>query len=89
MRKMGGGFGMLMLVIVLAIVLLLAARNWQAVAPTAAQVADPGNAATVEDHGQTEAGEAIRSGRLPDLNEMRQSTAAHSDRVQTALEEIE
>lgn len=89
MRKFGGGFGLLMLVIVVAVVLLLAARNWRAVAPTASQIARPGNAREVDDRGQAEAGEAIRSGQLPNLDEMRQSTDAHADRVRSALDEIE
>jgi len=89
MRKFGGGFGLLMLIVVVAIVLLLAARNWQAVAPTAAQVQSPGNARQVDDRGQVEAGEAIRSGQLPNLDEMRERTDAHADRIQNALDEIE
>lgn len=88
MRK-GGGFGMVMLVIVLAVVLVLVAKHWKAVAPTAIQVTNPDAPVVVDDHGQTEAGEAIRSGQLPDLNDMRQQTSAHADRLQDALEEIE
>ena len=92
MRKLGGlgGFGMIMLVVVLAIVLLVAARQWQALAPTAIQVTtDPDEAYAVDDHGDPEAGQAIRSGQLPDLNEMRQNTSAHADRLEEALEDIE
>lgn len=92
MRKISGlgGFGMIMLVVVLAIVLLLVARQWQALAPTAIQVTtDPDEAYAVDDHGDPEAGEAIRSGQLPDLGEMRQSTSEHADRLEDALKEIE
>jgi hypothetical protein len=88
MRK-GGGFGMLMLVVVLAIVLLLVARHWKAVAPTAVQVHEYPSAAPVDAHGEDEAGAALQSGTLPDLNDMRQATDAHAQQVQDALEEIE
>ena len=90
MRK-GGGFGLLMLVIVLLVVMLLVAKNWQAVGPTAVQINDPelGVKVTVDDHGQTEAGEALRSGQLPDLNEMRQSTDEHAKQVQETMQQID
>ena len=80
---------MVMLVVVLAVVLLLVARNWRSVAPTAMQISDPELGATVDDHGQAEAGAAVRSGQLPGLNDMRQQTDAHSQDVQEALEAIE
>ncbi len=41
MAKKPSGFGFVMLVVVLAVVLLLAARQWRSVAPTALQVSDP------------------------------------------------
>jgi hypothetical protein len=90
MRK-GGGFGMIMLVIVLLVVMLLVAKNWQAVAPTAVQVSTPAGdlPVVVDDRGQTEAGAAVRSGQLPDLNDMRQSTNQHAQQVQDALTEID
>jgi hypothetical protein len=78
-----------MLVIVMAIVLLLVARNWRSVAPTAMQVNEPDRSATVDDHGETGAGEAIRSGRLPDLNDMRQQTRTHAQQLQENLEATE
>jgi hypothetical protein len=53
------------------------------------QVTDPELAAGVDDRGQTEAGEAVRSGELPDLNDMRQQTDAHAQQVQEALEATE
>ena len=79
----------MVLIVALAIVLLLVAKNWRSVAPHAIQVTDPDLGATVDDHGQTEAGEAVRSGQLPDMNEMRQQTDAHAQQVQEALEAIE
>jgi len=63
---------------VLAVVLLLVARNWNQVGP---------EALAVDAHGQPEAAEAIRSGDLPGLNEMRQRTDAHADEVEAVLEQ--
>jgi hypothetical protein len=65
------------------------AKNWRAVAPTAMQVADPELQRGVDDHGQAEAGQALRSGELPGLNDVRLSTDAHADRLQEALEATE
>ena len=89
MRKHGGGFGIVILLVVLAVVMLLVARNWKSVAPTAIQVTNPSSPVQVDDHGQPEAGEAIRSGQLPNLNDMRQATSQHASEVQDALQEIE
>lgn len=87
MRK-GGGFGLVVLVIVMAVVLLLVARSWKSVAPTATQLPD-GPSAPLETNGEDQAGEALSSGNLPDLNEMRSETDAHAERLQQALSEIE
>jgi len=43
----------------------------------------------VDDHGDSGAGAAVRSGNLPDLQEMREETRAHSEELQEALETIE
>jgi len=80
MARQGGGFGIVMLVVVVAVVLLLAARQWESVAPTALEVANP-NAEGPE--------EALREGKLPGLNDMRQTTDAHAQAVQDAMAEIE
>ena len=88
MRK-GGGFGLVVLVIVMAVVLLLVAKSWKSVAPTATQLDPEGPAAPLETHGEDEAGEALQSGNLPDLNEMRSETDAHAERLEQALSEIE
>lgn len=90
MAKKGvSGIGFVMLLVVLVIVMLLVAKSWKSVAPTAMQIDDPYLPLTVDDHGETGAGEALRSGRLPDLNDMRQQTGAHAQQVQEALEAIE
>ena len=75
MKRSLGGFGLVMLVIVVAIVLILAARQWQAVAPVAAEI--PASA------GDT--GESSDDDGRPGLREMRANTSEHSDRVQDAL----
>ena len=89
MARKGSGIGFVVLIVALAIVLLLVAKNWRSVAPHAMQVTDPDLAATVDDRGQTEAGEAVRSGELPDMNDMRRQTDAHAEQVQEALEATE
>ena len=88
MRK-GGGLGLVALVVVLAVVLLLAARQWRAVAPTAMQLDQNNQPVAVKDHGETGAGEALRSGKLPDLNDMRAGTGAHADQLEEALAETD
>jgi hypothetical protein len=83
----GGGLGFVMAIVVLVIVLLLASRAWNAVMPTAAQAltpGGPGGVRQVDDHGQTGAGDAVRSGKLPDLKQMGQSTDQHIHQIQDA-----
>ena len=71
----------------MAIVLLLVARQWRSVAPVAQQVS--GAPAPLDDRGETGAGEAVRSGELPDLKEMQAETSAHADQLEQALEQTE
>lgn len=78
---------MVILLVVLAVVLLLAARSWKAVTPTLAQLPGTGGAGAVSDHGQTDAADALRETGLPDLNQMQQATAEYSDLVQETLKE--
>jgi len=81
---------MIILVVVLAVVLLLVARQWKAIAPTAMQINDQGVVTVVpETHGEDVAGEALQQGGLPNLNGMRQATGNHSKAVQDAFAEIE
>jgi len=88
MRK-GGGFGMVLLVVVMAIVLVLVAKQWKAVAPTAMQLDDGTPMVVPETHGEDGAGQALQRGGLPDLNQMRQATGQHAQQVQETLEEVE
>jgi len=86
MASRGKGFGFVMLIVVVAIVLYIASHAWQKVAPTALDVSDPGRI-SAPDRGQSEAAEAL--GSLPNLGEMQQETQGHVDRLEEALAEIE
>lgn len=81
MKKMGGGLGFVILIVALVIVLLLSGRAWNAILPVAKQALRPGAAGAVPDHGQSGAGEAIRSGSLPDLKRMNQNTDQHIQQI--------
>ena len=89
MAKLRGGigFGFVMLLVTLAIVLFLVARSWESMAPTATQLDEP--EALLEKHGQTQPQGVRNVGELPNLDEMRQATDAHAQEVQDALAEIE
>jgi len=89
-KSAGSVIGLVTLIVAMAVVMLLVARQWSAVAPTALQVAGTdGPPVIVETHGEDAAGEAVRSGTLPDLDDMQQATDAHADAVQDALEQID
>jgi len=81
--KKSGSWGLVMLVVVMAVVLLLVAQSWKKVAPQAIDVSRPASVAS--DHGDAAAGAAVRSGELPGLEELRQGTDAHAADVQQAL----
>jgi hypothetical protein len=85
MRRQGGGFGFVMLLVVVAVVLFLAARNWKRVAPTAMEVSgDPATelSTAASDSGQPNGGvPPVR----PSLREMQQETSAHTDDVRDTL----
>jgi len=76
-RRSGGGWGLIGVVVVVTIVLLLWAKNARRVAPTAMDVRSGGAAAAAE----PEAAEEVRSGRLPDLGDMREATSAYTEHV--------
>ena len=78
---------MVVLLVVLAVVLLLAARSWKSVTPTLAQLPGAEGAGAVSDHGQTDAAESLRETGLPNLNQMQQATTEYSDLVQETLQE--
>jgi len=80
---------MVVLVVVLAVVLLLVAKQWKAVAPTVLQLDDGTVMVVPETHGEDGAGQALQRGGLPDLNQMRQATGEHAQQVQETLAEVE
>jgi hypothetical protein len=99
MRK-GGGIGFVVVLIAAAIVMILAMRQWLAVAPTAQQimVIDQANkVATGQakgnakpkpvDHGQWTVEEQQKRGVLPDLQDMKDGTDEHAKQVDDALKE--
>jgi hypothetical protein len=78
--KRFGPFGILMALAVLLIVLLLSEKAWKAAMPAASQALKPG-APVVDDHGDKAAGDAVRSGKLPDLKAMDQRTQEHLKQI--------
>jgi hypothetical protein len=84
MSKSGGGFGYILTLVVLVILLLLSVRAWKNAAPAAAQALKPGVSTTLPDHGQPEAAQALRSGNLPDMKKMGQNTDQHIQQIKDA-----
>ena len=74
-----------MLVVVMLVVLLLVARSWRSVAPTALEVSTPDGEITVSTPGSEEF--ATNPGGLPNLGEMREATTDHTQQVQEALDQ--
>jgi hypothetical protein len=85
MRRQGGGFGVVMLLVVVAIVLYLATRSWRTALPTAAEMAAP--ATTAGGSGTPESGESppVR----PSLREMKTATDSHTSAVSEGLEQAQ
>jgi hypothetical protein len=84
MSKSGGGFGYVLALAVLVILLFLSVRAWKNAVPAAVQALKPGSSATLPDHGQTEAGKAVRSGGLPDMKKMGGNTDTHVQEINEA-----
>ncbi len=88
MRRQGSGFGLVMLVVVLAVVLYLAMRAFKSTLPAAQALAKPSTPAS--DAASTDApasGESVRPSRLPDLRDVKQRTDAHAAQVKDAVEQ--
>jgi hypothetical protein len=88
MRK-AGGFGVAVLVVVMATVLLLVAQAWKKVAPTAVEIKQLDGNGAFDAHGQTDAAGEVRSGALPKLSDMERSTDAHTAEVAGAIASAE
>lgn len=86
----GGAIGLIVLLVALVIVMVLVARSWESVAPEVIQITDtegPDVNVQFSDHGESQAGDALRRGNLPDLKETRQRTDDHAQQVADALAE--
>ncbi len=77
---------MILMAIVMVIVLLLVARAWTSVAPTAMQIATPSDSGLEQDE-EGEDGEDAQ--RLPTLNDMRENTAEHAEQLEEARKQID
>lgn len=69
---------MIMLVLVMAIVLYLVARNWEAFGPAAVQVKNHKAKPILDAHGQEDAAEELRSRNLPDVDDMQNEVQKHN-----------
>ena len=76
--KGGRGFGMVMLLMVLAVVLYLVARNWEAFGPAAVQVKNHKAQPILDAHGQEDAAQEVRSRNVPDLDDMQGEIQKHN-----------
>jgi hypothetical protein len=88
--KRGGAIGLLVLLVALVIVMMLVARSWQSVAPQVIEISDtegPDVKVQISDHGEVQAGEALRGGDLPGLREMQEQTDTRAQQVADALAE--
>jgi len=86
MRK-PGGFGFLIALAALIIVLMLSMKAWKSAFPAAAQALKPGSSQGIPDHGDREAADALRSGKLPDMKDMGQRTDTHIQKVKEAAKD--
>jgi hypothetical protein len=78
-RKLGS-IGLLVLVIAMAVVLVLVAKSWTAVAPTATEIR-AGTAASGDD--------AAGDDDMPGMSDMKRETDAHADDVREAMAAID
>lgn len=89
MKKRAYSYGIIALLIVMAVVLMLVANAWREVGPTAIDIHDAVESGPISDHGQTEAASQVRSGGLPGVRETQREANDHNAEVQEALDEIE
>jgi hypothetical protein len=89
MSRILTGLGLILLLVVMAIVMLLTARAWKEVTPTAIEVTNPQPAAPDPASTQNRPEVIQGSGQLPNLQEMRQNTSAHTQQVKDLQEQID
>ena len=76
--KGGRGFGMVMLLMVMAVILYLVAKNWEAFGPAAVQVKNHQGKPILDAHGQEDAAREVRSRNVPDLEDMDREIQKHN-----------
>jgi hypothetical protein len=87
MRRQGSGFGFVVLLVVVAIVLFLATRLFKSALPAAGVVLKPSPASEdAKDAKTQQGGEAAPSNRIPNLRDAKRNTDAHAAQVKDALE---
>jgi hypothetical protein len=101
MRK-GGGVGFIVVLIAAAIVMILAMKQWLAVAPTAQQIMAIDQANRIVngqgkakakakpkpgEHGQGSVEDQQKRGVLPDLQDMKDGTDEHAKQIADAAKE--
>ena len=74
-----------MLLLVLAVVLYLVAQNWKAFGPAAVQVKNHKKGQILDAHGQEDAAQEVRSGNLPDLEDMDREVKKHENETSETL----
>jgi hypothetical protein len=103
MRKTGGGIGFIVVLIAAAIVMILAMKQWIAVAPQAQQIMaiDQANrivngqkgkakakaAPKPGEHGQGSVEDQQKRGVLPDLQDMKDGTDQHAKEIADAMKD--
>ena len=98
--RQGGGFGFIVLLVVLAVILLLTSRAWKTVMPSVLDVAAPAKSGrTAEERTPTASSPGLPppsvnsgAGQPPlqsSTREMKKNTDVHSDQVQKALQDQE
>ncbi len=90
--RQGGGFGIVILLVVMAVILLLASRAWKAVMPTALEVASPSKAGKPAEQSPDLPPPSVNSGAgqrqiQSSLSDAKRKTDAHSGQVEKALGE--
>jgi predicted lipid-binding transport protein (Tim44 family) len=87
MRRQGSGFGFVVLLVVLVVVLFLASRAFKSTLPAATALAKPSPAdQEAQESAASQGGEAIRPSRMPDLKDVKRTTDAHAKQVREAVE---
>ena len=88
MRNSFSGIGFVLTLVVMLIVLLLVARAWTKMAPTAIEITNPALPGAAEGAGEDEEEEEA-PGHLPKLGEMKENADEHAKRLEEARAAID